>query len=120
VDIEIGRARTLTVGRLDTTRDFLDIEDAVRAIWIVSQKGKSGDVYNISSGIGTPILKVLEVLKSLARTKVLTEGSDEENRKLDLPVVIGNNQKLKMLGWTPTIPLNNSLSRILDYWRTHT
>jgi GDP-4-dehydro-6-deoxy-D-mannose reductase len=120
VEIEVGHAKTLTVGNLNAIRDFLDIKDAVRAIWTVIQKGKTGDVYNISSGTGTPIQQVLESLMSVARAKVLTETSDSKNRRLDLPVVIGDNQKLRRLGWSPTISLNNSLSRILDYWRDHT
>jgi GDP-4-dehydro-6-deoxy-D-mannose reductase len=120
VGIENGHAGTLIVGNLNTIRDFLDVDDAVRAIWMMSQKGKSGEVYNISSGIGTPIMRVLEILRSMAHTTVLTETIHEENRKFDLPVVIGDNQKLRALEWKPTISLAESLSRILDYWRNRT
>ncbi len=119
VKIETKRERTLTVGNLNAIRDFLDADDAVRAIWTLSQKGESGEVYNVSSGIGTPIMMVLEILKSNARTTIPTETSHAENRKLDLPVVIGNNQKLRTLDWNPSVSLAESLSRILDYWRNH-
>src|SRR5208282_499552 len=120
VKIENEHAGTLTVGNLNAIRDFLDVEDAVRAIWTLSQKGKSGEVYNVSSGIGTPIMRVLEILSSKSRTTILTETSHVDNRKLDLPVVIGNNQKLRTLEWKPSVYLTESLSRILDYWRNHT
>ena len=119
VKIETERERTLTVGNLNAIRDFLDVHDAVRAIWTLSQKGESGEVYNVSSGIGTPIMRVLEILRSKARTTIPTETSHAENRKLDLPVVIGNNQKLRTLEWNPSVSLAESLSRILDYWRNH-
>jgi len=119
VKIETKRERTLTVGNLNAIRDFLDVDDAVRAIWTLSQKGESGEVYNVSSGIGTPIMMVLEILKSNARTTIPTETSHAENRRLDLPVVIGNNQKLRTLEWNPSVSLADSLSRILDYWRNH-
>ncbi len=119
VKIETKRERTLTVGNLNAIRDFLDADDAVRAIWTLSQKGESGEVYNVSSGIGTPIMTVLEILRSNARTTIPTETSHAENRKLDLPVVIGNNQKLRTLDWNPSVSLAESLSRILDYWRNH-
>jgi len=120
VKIENGHGGTLTVGNLNAIRDFLDVDDAVRAIWTLSQKGKPGEVYNVSSGIGTPIMRVLEILSSKAWTTILTETSHAENRKLDLPVVIGNNQKLRTLEWNPSVSLTESLSRILDYWRNHT
>lgn len=120
VKIENERDGTLSVGNLNAIRDFLDVDDAVRAIWTLSQKGESGEVYNVSSGIGTPIMRVLEILRSKARTTIPTEPSHLENRKLDLPVVIGNNQKLRTLKWAPSVSLTESLSRILDYWRNHT
>ena len=118
--IESGHSGTLTVGNLKSIRDFLDVDDAVRAIWTMSQKGKSGEIYNISSGIGTSIMSVLEILRSMARTTIVTETIHADNRKLDLPVVIGNNQKLRALEWKPSVSLTESLSRILDYWRDHT
>jgi GDP-4-dehydro-6-deoxy-D-mannose reductase len=118
--IENGHSRTLTVGNLNAIRDFLDIDDAVRAIWTLSQRGKTGEIYNISSGIGTPIMSVLEILRSMARTTILTETIHADERKLDLPVVVGNNQKLRALEWKPSVSLTESLSRILDYWRNHT
>jgi len=120
VKIENGHAGKLTVGNLNAIRDFLDVDDAVRAIGTMSQRGKSGEVYNISSGIGTPIMRVLEILSSKARATIPTETIHADNRKLDLPVVIGNNQKLRALEWKPSVPLTESLSRILDYWRNHT
>jgi len=120
VKIENGHAGTLTVGNLNAIRDFLDVDDAVRAIGTMSQRGKSGEVYNISSGTGTPIMRVLEILSSKARTAIPTETVHSDNRKLDLPIVIGNNQKLRALEWKPSVPLTESLSKILDYWRNHT
>ena len=117
VEIENGHAKTLTVENLNAIRDFLDIDDGVQALWTVSQKGESGETYNISSGVGTPIMRVLEMLTSATRTKILTQTNYADNRRLDPPIVIGNNQKLKNLGWSPGVSLTESLSKILDYWR---
>jgi len=117
VQVERGNAKTLTLGNLSAVRDFLDVEDAVRAIWSVSDRGESGEIYNISSGTGTPVSEILEILKSKARTGIPIEEGPLKQRPLDNPVVIGNNEKLRSLGWNPTIELNESLSRILDYWR---
>ena len=120
VRIENGLEGTLTVGNLNAIRDFLDVEDAVQAILALSRRGESGEAYNISSGSGTSIMTVLEILQSKARTTIpQAEIKHANNRKLDLPVVIGNNQKLRKLGWKPIVPLAGSLSRILDYWRNH-
>jgi GDP-4-dehydro-6-deoxy-D-mannose reductase len=116
VDVERGNAESLKVGNLDSTRDFLDIEDAVRAFWLVSESGKAGEVYNISSGKGVKISRVLEIMMSKSRCQIDVEQS-QSNRPLDNPVAIGKNDKLQQLGWTQTIELEESLSKILDYWR---
>ena len=116
VDIERGKAKTLTVGNLQSVRDFLDIEDATRAFWLASEKGQAGDVYNVSSGKGTRIAEVLELLKSRALAEITVEQS-QEVRPMDNPVAIGRNDKIRSLGWAPTIRLEDSLSNILQYWR---
>jgi GDP-4-dehydro-6-deoxy-D-mannose reductase len=116
VDVERGSAQNLKVGNLDTTRDFLDIDDAVRAFWLVSESGKAGEVYNISSGEGVRISRALEIMMSKSRSQIQVEQS-QPYRLLDNPVAIGKNDKLQQLGWSRTIELDESLSRILDYWR---
>ena len=116
VNVERGRAKTLTVGNLQSVRDFLDVEDATRAFWLVSEKGQSGQVYNVSSGKGTRIAEILELLKPRARVEIPVEQG-QQARPIDNPVAIGRNDKLRSLGWTPTIRLEDSLSKILQYWR---
>jgi len=116
VDVERGKAKTLTVGNLQSVRDFLDVEDATRAFWLVSEKGQPGQVYNVSSGKGTRIAEVLELLKSRALTEITVQQS-RETRPMDNPVAIGRNDKIRSLGWAPTIRLEDSLSNILQYWR---
>jgi GDP-4-dehydro-6-deoxy-D-mannose reductase len=118
--VERGETEALGVGNLNAVRDFLDVKDAIQAIWSVSRKGRPGEIYNISSGVGTPVSEILEILKSKARTNIPIEADRPRPRALDNPVVIGNNQKLKRLGWKPTIMLEESLSKILDYWRNAT
>ena len=38
-------------------------------------------------------------------------------RPADEPVLIGDNSRLKALGWKPEVPLDRSLGNILDAWR---
>jgi nucleoside-diphosphate-sugar epimerase len=37
---------------------------------------------------------------------------------VDEPVVVGDNSRLRALGWAPRVALDQSLARILDYWRS--
>lgn len=117
VSVERGRQTSLRVGNLDAVRDFLDVEDATRAFWTLAEKGVPGEVYNLCSGTGYSIRQVLDRLISMADSPVPVEQDPARMRPADEPVLIGDNSRLKALGWKPEIPLDRSLGNILDAWR---
>ena len=117
VSVERGRQAGLKVGNLDAVRDFLDVEDATRAFWTLAEKGTPGEVYNVCSGTGYSIQQVLDRLISMADSPVQVERDQSRMRPADEPVLIGDNSRLKALGWKPVVPLDRSLGNILDAWR---
>jgi GDP-4-dehydro-6-deoxy-D-mannose reductase len=117
-EIERGHKQSLQVGNLESVRDILDIRDAVRAIWLLAERGIPGEAYNICSGKGYRIAQVLEQLISLAKVKIDVRRSSDKLRPLDESVYIGDNSKLRGLGWKPQIPLEQTLRDTLDYWRS--
>jgi GDP-4-dehydro-6-deoxy-D-mannose reductase len=117
VEIEIGRRQVLEVGNLETVRDFTDGRDAVRALWLLAEKGIPGEVYNLCSGRGYRMREVLEKLMALAGTEVSYRIVPEKMRPYDDPIYIGDNSKLRALGWEPQIPFEQTLADMLDYWR---
>jgi GDP-4-dehydro-6-deoxy-D-mannose reductase len=119
LDIEEGQSDKLRVGNLESVRDFLDVRDAVRALWLLAEKGTPGEVYNICSGVGHSVREVLELLISLANRPIPVEQDATRLRTADEPVVIGDNGRLRALGWKPEISLDRTLGAVLDYWRDH-
>ena len=115
--IERGRRASLKVGNLEAVRDFLDVEDATRALWLLAERGVPGEVYNICSGVGYSIQQVLDRLISMADAPVSVESDPARMRPADEPVLIGDNSRLKALGWEPEVPIDRSLGNILDAWR---
>lgn len=118
VDIESGEKSKLGVGNLEAIRDFLDVQDAVRAMWLLAERGKPGEVYNICSGKGTTIQVILDKMISMSSHRITYEQVSEHMRLSDKPAIIGDCSKLKSLGWSPTIPLENTLDNILEFWRS--
>src|SRR6266849_5627563 len=116
-EIELGLADSLAVGNLAAVRDFVDVRDAARAIWVIAEKGAPGEVYNLCCGQGHAIQEVLDRMLNLAANPIRVYIDPEKFRPLDTPVLIGVNSKLQQLGWMPEIPLQTSLADILNFWR---
>lgn len=112
------REPVLKVGNLDAKRDFTDVTDIVKAYSLVMEKGESGEVYNIGSGTSHSISSILEKLISLSDTSIRVEIDESLFKPLDIPDLVCDTKKLSTVtGWNPTVSLDESLKRILDYWR---
>lgn len=116
-EIEVGKRTELLVGNLDAVRDFSDVLDVVRAYQLMMTKGQAGEVYNLGSGSGTTIEALLQMMVKQARVKIHTIVDPERIRPSNSPVMIADASKLRALGWQPSIPLETTLNRVLDYWR---
>ncbi len=101
VEIERGSCEELRVGNLDPVRDMLDVRDGVNAMWLIARSGRSEEVYNICSGVEYSMREVLERLIILSGIDVRVREDPARVRVLDLPVVIGDNRKLRRLGVRP-------------------
>ncbi len=118
VAVESGTQASLRVGNLEAVRDFLDVEDAVQALWRLAEEGASGEAYNICSGVGHKIATVLEVFLKMGSRPIRVEHDPALLRPVDEPIVVGDNSRLRALGWVPRVSLSDSLRSILDYWRS--
>lgn len=107
------------VGNLEAKRDFTDVRDIVRAYWLALEKGEPGEVYNICAGKAWSIREVLETLLSMAKVKVEIRQDPMRMRPSDVPILIGDSGKFReRTGWMPQIPYEQTLSDMLDCWRT--
>ena len=118
-EMEAGlREPVLRVGNLDAARDFTDVRDIVHGYWLALRKGEPGGIYNIASGSAHKIQHILDTLLKLSKIQPRVEPIPELMRPSDIPQVIGDASRLRSLGeWQPRVPLEQSLSDALDYWR---
>lgn len=108
----------IKVGNLGAKRDFTDVRDIVRGYSLVMEKGKSGDVYNMGSGVSYKISDILDTLLSLSKISIKVEEDPDLIRPVDIPELVCDNRKLKSIThWEPRISLDQSLQDTLDYWR---
>jgi GDP-4-dehydro-6-deoxy-D-mannose reductase len=119
-EIEAGRKEpVLLVGNLEAMRDFTDVVDVMRAYALLAENGQSGEAYNIGTGRAHSIQDLLNLLLSYTRVNITIQQDPTRMRPSDVPVVYADNTRLKAsTGWEPTIKFEDSLHRVLDYWRT--
>jgi GDP-4-dehydro-6-deoxy-D-mannose reductase len=118
-EIEAGRRQPeIVVGNLEARREVTDVRDTVRAYQTIVERGAAGCQYNVCSGRAYAIGQILDYLVARARVAVQVRVDPSRLRPNDVPVLVGDPSRLRdELGWTAAIPLEQTLSDILDYWR---
>lgn len=112
------REPVLTVGNLNSQRDFTDVKDMVRAYTMLMEKAQAPEVYNLGSGVSYKMSKILDILLSFSKVKINVEVDKSLIRPFDNPLLTCNNTKMvKLTGWYPKISIKESLKNILEYWR---
>ncbi len=117
--VEAGQSPpVMRVGNLTVRRDFTDVRDVVHAYYLLMTRGEPGQVYNIGSGQSHAIQEILNVLLNKSEAKITIEPDPARMRLSDVPdVVCDANRLRRQTGWQPTIPFEQSLTDVLDYWR---
>ncbi len=118
-EAEVGlRKPVIHVGNLEAQRDFTDVVDVVRAYALLMEKGRSGEAYNVASGQPRSVHSLLDILLGMSTMKLEVEPDEALARPADVSIIYGDITKLRNdTGWEPTIPFEESLRRILAYWR---
>jgi len=119
--IEAGLSEPVVrAGDLKPTRDFSDVRDIVRGYWQLLEQGTPGEVYNLCSGEDWSIERVLQFLIGQSTASSIAVHVDPSRlRPSDVPMLRGSAEKAeKAVGWRRTIRLEQTLTDLLDYWRS--
>ena len=120
VEIEKGnKAPLLLTGYLENLRDYTDVRDVVRAYRLLLDKGKTGERYNVCSGKAISTGDIYQGLIKNAYVKIEHSIDPTRNNPSDVPVIIGSHAKITTeTGWTPEIPIEQTLKDLLDWYRS--
>ena len=99
-------------------RDIIYISDVVSAMKVIIRKGKSGDLYWISSAKKTWFYELGDLLKTLTGSKVRYVETPRYTRKVDVGNFFVDNSKLKSLGWSDKTSLKDGIKKTLQYFRS--
>jgi GDP-4-dehydro-6-deoxy-D-mannose reductase len=117
--IEItGSDPVLRTGNLASRRDLTDVRDVVRAYHLAMERGETGQVYNIGTGVAHTMQHVVDRLCEQARTEIKVHQESTLMRAREENVIRADAGKLRReLGWQPSYTLERSLYDILEFWR---
>jgi GDP-4-dehydro-6-deoxy-D-mannose reductase len=108
-----GGSKPITLGRLTSQRDFIDVRDAVTACHAILSRGTRGTVYNVCTGSATRISTLVTHFQKASgrlREVISTGGA---SRPGDADRAVGNCARLRALGWRPVISLRRSVMDML-------
>jgi GDP-mannose 4,6-dehydratase len=118
VKIEKGMEDRMLVGNLEPKRDITDVADVINALWLLGEKGKMGDAYNICSSKAYRIKDVLDMAVGLSTANIDVKVDENKLRPTDEPIIMGDNTKIRTdCGWVPKMTMEETLDRMLTYWR---
>ena len=86
---------------------------------MVLKKGRSGELYWISSGKKTWFYEFANILEKNTKCKVMYPKTPAYTKKVDVGNFIVNNSKLRKLGWSPKISINAGIRKTLDYFQSN-
>jgi GDPmannose 4,6-dehydratase/GDP-4-dehydro-6-deoxy-D-mannose reductase len=119
-EIEAGLSKDglVHIGNPDSVRTFSDVRDAVRGYWLLLEKCKPGEVYNIGGDETMTIGEMLELQKSLARCPIKHVVDPKLLRPSDVTLQIPETSKFRQAtGWKAEISVKQTMSDLLDYHR---
>ena len=120
--LKIGNKITLK-GDGTPLRTFMYITDAISAMLTIMLKGKNGEAYNVMAEEGeATVLQLVETFISCIQSRKIAIEYDMVARHIDpavtnvISVVCGSSEKLRNLGWEPSVTLSTACMRLLKFY----
>ncbi len=104
----------METGNLESTRDFTDVRDVVKAYCLLLDKGKKGHAYNIGSGRQESIGTILNMMCEIVGISPEIRQDPARMRPADSSPMLDTGKIEKDTGWKPAIELNTTLHDILQ------
>jgi UDP-glucose 4-epimerase len=109
--LKTGETPTVT----DSKRDFLDIADFLSALDKVMNLSSPSGVFNISTGVGTSMMQIYEMVAKYLNSQVIPIKSKPSEDDVS-EVVLDPSESLKILDWKASVEIGHSINNCLDYY----
>lgn len=116
VELLSSAASDIRIGSIDTTRDFVHVDDVVQAVCtaLVQDSGKY-DVFNVGTGRATSIHQILRIALQAAGDRRQVVQDKNLLRTYDRPSLTSDITKIgRVLKWQPTVTVEQGLTQLVQ------
>ncbi|KKS90141.1 MAG: hypothetical protein UV65_C0020G0003 [Parcubacteria group bacterium GW2011_GWF2_43_11] len=113
---QIKKSNKIKVGRLDTFRDYIYINDVTDALMKIlkSRRGFDNSIYNIGTGEKYSGYSLIKIISQIIKKRVFTYKDKNLIRKIDRKVLVSNATKFsEIYSWKPKYNIYNGLKELL-------
>lgn len=103
----------LPLGNMTPVRDFLHVSDVVTAYITLCEGADSGEAFNVCSGEGRTVGQIAEAVLKIGGVRAEPKSDPSLARPVDLPMLVGDNSKLRATGWEPAFTFDDMVT---DLW----
>lgn len=103
-------------GRGTNVRDWIYVIDVCRAIDLVLRKGKSGEIYNVSSGNELSNLEIVRAILKLMNKPESLITFVEDRPGHDIRYSLDSSKIKSELGWTPKYSFEEALEKTVKWY----
>jgi dTDP-glucose 4,6-dehydratase len=100
-------------------RDWLFVEDYCRAIALALEKARPGSIYNVSSGVSQPNLKIVRtILRLLDKPESLIQYVKDRPGH-DRRYALDSSKIQRELGWRPLVSFEVGVRKTIEWYRAN-
>jgi GDP-4-dehydro-6-deoxy-D-mannose reductase len=96
IKIKKGDIDRIEIGPLDDSRDYIDIEQAIKKLLLIIRFGKKGEIYNVGSGYAVSMREMMnKYLKKYKIDPIIIENKKEQKNRIK--IIYSDNKKYEKL-----------------------
>jgi dTDP-glucose 4,6-dehydratase len=106
-------------GKGTNVRDWIYVQDFCTAIYIVLNKGKSGEIYNVSAGNELTNIDLVKTILKIMGKADKTISFVEDRPGHDLRYSLDSSKIRDELGWKPKHSFNEAIKTTINWYRNN-
>lgn len=102
-------------------RDYIHVDDVVLALMRLGESSAPDGVYNVGSGVGTPIVEMARAIVAIAGSgSVAHVDWPSLEQQIETGDFVADVSKIRCdTGWHPSVTLDEGLRRTIAFYRSH-